>query len=752
MSTPGAVSAAAQPTATLGVLFVHGIGSQIRGRTLAASATPVVDWLTRWYDGLHERWAEQGLRFEDAERWLEERDGTDPRLLDAVRSLLDRLPRRAPGEDPVDIAMLSSHVGDLLAGAVRLTEPAQSDDAPNSARMVLTKVAVDGTVEQSSWLLAESWWAELVVPPSFGELARWGVGTITRTVGSHFGLRVRRATDTLRRQRSLWHVAALGVALAQLLLAVYASVLALAGLVLLLLLSAIPIPRLRTGVMRVQQALADSLGDSYALVTQPLQAAAIISRVRRDLAWLAARTEAVAVVAHSQGAAVVNEVVRQELAEDDPERRVLPDPGAPASRRRAGGQLRQVLTLGSGLRKLDELRRLLGPHEHFRRSALLTLLGAGVFTFSTLGLALSAGGADGWADVLLLAVYATVGLGLLVAGMLDMIGGAEAKELEWWVTQLQRTGVAWTDYVASADPVPNGPLFTADTAFPEHRPIQNRRSLLRDHTAYWSNTDQFVTDLVVRLARLDPTLAADVDGHDELFAFAQRRRRWRIAWLVAARWSAAVAGLAVLVAERAAWLPQLGRALQHLLAVVGVGPDAPAVDVPALLATMQPVAALAGAYAVAAMTWGPWDRHEAAQLLGRRRPGSGSFDALFLGATWLVAATAIVVSVPGVPLASPWLVAVFVGLVFAWFGTQLRVGAYASSSDDRAGRPRTKAEAFGRAAWSLMSAGATLLGFVLLAGVAWRLLTTSRLAAVIVVAVAVLAARSIVAGRRRRVT
>ena len=43
--------------ATVGVLFVHGIGAQPRGKTLAEFAGPVVTWLQGWYDGLHACWA-----------------------------------------------------------------------------------------------------------------------------------------------------------------------------------------------------------------------------------------------------------------------------------------------------------------------------------------------------------------------------------------------------------------------------------------------------------------------------------------------------------------------------------------------------------------------------------------------------------------------------------------------------------------------------------------------------------------------
>ena len=49
--------------AAVGVLSIHGIGVQPRGRTLAEFAGPLVTWLHGWYDGLHAGWVHAGARF-----------------------------------------------------------------------------------------------------------------------------------------------------------------------------------------------------------------------------------------------------------------------------------------------------------------------------------------------------------------------------------------------------------------------------------------------------------------------------------------------------------------------------------------------------------------------------------------------------------------------------------------------------------------------------------------------------------------
>src|SRR6266508_3954144 len=101
--TSSVVGGAEQPT--VGVPFVHGIGVQPRGHTLAEFGGPLVEWLADWYDGLHGEWINRGnVGFEDLERWLADLPTMDPRRVHTLRSLLDRAPRKAPGAPAVDLA------------------------------------------------------------------------------------------------------------------------------------------------------------------------------------------------------------------------------------------------------------------------------------------------------------------------------------------------------------------------------------------------------------------------------------------------------------------------------------------------------------------------------------------------------------------------------------------------------------------------------------------------------------------------
>lgn len=114
------------------------------------------------------------------------------------------------------------------------------------------------------------------------------------------------------------------------------SPVALLALALLLVLGRLPWPPVQSAVAKIQLALASTIGDSYLLVTRPIEAAAIRTRLRRDLTWMEPRCRRVAVVAHSQGAAIACQVLSDWPSQRLPHERLL-------------------ITFGSGLRKLEEI-------------------------------------------------------------------------------------------------------------------------------------------------------------------------------------------------------------------------------------------------------------------------------------------------------------------------------------------------------------------------------------------------------------
>src|SRR5262249_36735561 len=97
----------------------------------------------------------------------------------------------------------------------------------------------------------------------------------------------------------------------------------------------IPIGPWRRALVGALRTLTLTPRDSYLLLAQDIQPAALVDRVRRALAWLAERTREVAVVAHSQGAAIAHETLSRGLT----------------------GARGTFVSVGSGLEKLQFLRQ-----------------------------------------------------------------------------------------------------------------------------------------------------------------------------------------------------------------------------------------------------------------------------------------------------------------------------------------------------------------------------------------------------------
>jgi hypothetical protein len=230
-------------------------------------------------------------------------------------------------------------------------------------------------------------------------------------------------------------------------------------------------------------------------VTSPVTAAAIITRVKKDLEWLAARSDRVAVLAHSQGAAVSYRAIQQHLREGYTPK-----------------ELDMLFTYGSGLQKLFVL-------EHLESDIRLwTILGVSSVVLSVILVAiffLSIGGVISWWALL---------LGLLVNVAFQFV----PMFLPLWEfvpLSPAHLGIRWLDCYASDDLVPNGP---ADSV--ANREVVNRRSIFTDHTSYWSNPDDFIAAVAtLLLENSDMRIEGTLD--EEWLRVASARRQWRVTWL-----------------------------------------------------------------------------------------------------------------------------------------------------------------------------------------------------------------------------
>lgn len=449
----------------LGVLFVHGIGEQPKGDTLSRFGEPIVRWLKRW---LH------------------------------------------PPDD--------ARIGRRRAGHVRIvstvTATPEEDYEPVHSVVALDVEGTDPTgLDHQEWLLAESWWAGDFRRPAFSELAGWLLTTGTWVILSHTG-------KTARRARWKWLGAVRGFA-ASLPIALLVQIL----VALLAVLAILPIPRLRSALSGVLLKLTGTVGDSYVLVQSPVQRLAAITHVRRNLEWLKARCERIVVIAHSQGAAIAYEAVRD-----------------------AGAMVHRLITLGSGLQKLDELRFATGDDTTERRGFLwLAKYSVPVFALTALFYPriLRAAGENDIVPILV-AVFPLI---LVLAAISLAFGQWPALRERVARLSLRREfpHLRWSDYYASRDPVPNGPIGDHDGAVEgvRSREVVNLGSVIGDHNAYWDNEDEFVSRVVMEL---DAEAGTRLFGKEQSRAIARarvaRRERVRL-WSMLKTAQTAAAAMAV---------------------------------------------------------------------------------------------------------------------------------------------------------------------------------------------------------------
>ena len=427
--------------ADVGILCVHGIGVQVEGETLRNIAGPLFEQLE--HDGATVEYGETVLK---------------------PRQQLDPGPARI---------------------AATLTQDEQT-------RRVL---------------LAESHWADVFDAPSYSQLLGWLMGHGTWIAIRHavFSLStpvrwLERWYDRRKRARPDWlGLSDIMVGYVGALVCVFLVALPL-QLFLLLVGALALLPFLWTHALATRVALgaAAVLGDASVYSADTTLRHAILTRVRKDLAWLTARTSEsrpIIILAHSQGAAVVYDLLSS-----------MPD----LTRIR-------LITYGEGIRKLTELT--LGARKRpfmISVSAWLWLpalaaLAAGRFAVTYIIESIATPGAASISDRVgsLLLFY------LLVFFFLSTMIYIVARSRESEIDEPVQAGVAsllakhltWADLYASADPVPRGPLLgntemkdepdgwsVAQEGFAglRSRRVVNQLSTIGDHTSYWNAPNDFV--------------------------------------------------------------------------------------------------------------------------------------------------------------------------------------------------------------------------------------------------------------------
>jgi hypothetical protein len=563
--------------AALGVLFVHGIGSQTRGLTLTECAGELVDWWRAWL----------------------------PHLGGAVQ----------------------------VERTVLALEPARYQPAHSVVRL-------DSATGPNRVVLAESWWAADFPPPAFSELATWMLTFGSWIVISHM-LAFWQAWAARVFPRPKWLRGMVSSAAAVLGLAVAAGALFLVQILLLVLglLAVLPVPSIRRWVTGVVLGLESLIGDSFAFSGNPIANSAVTSRVRLDLDWLAERCDSIVVVAHSQGAAIAVRALEHYLVQVRSEhawrvhRLITYGSGLV--------KLTQLEDLTRPPRGYPGIIRYLWIIIAVVAVALPFVARETYLSTARIWTALRTAPGSIWFDpasfqqpmsftpfLLLSGLMAGTGLVVWVAVVARRrFERARAQVRE--VAERLCWHLDWTDLYASSDPVPNGPLFSeAPPPRFTGREVTNARNFARDHVTYWRNVDEFVG----HVAREIDTVAGVASVPDDVtFDAAVARRQRRVGWLVWLR-RVTVAAALVSVLSQANWFTVLGatHVVPPLAAILPafvsqIGSALAASPSPILRAIATAVCFMLGAatlgglawlcFRVPREVWDYWDRTEVRRLL-----------------------------------------------------------------------------------------------------------------------------------------
>ena len=464
------------------------------------------------------------------------------------------------------------------------------------------------------WLISESHWADCFTAPSYGRFLLWTSGAVPWAALWLIGGGFVAAGDTIRDaerwlddmggfwpflRRHVTHPFAILEGLARILGPLAAALLdivfRLLGLVALFPLAALAavigvVPAWRRGAAD----LLGTLGDSFAFVAFDDQGAAMRRRIQGDIDALRERCQRIVIVAHSQGAAVVHDVLRRS--------RTTPDctfisVGSGVAALRGLTALRESTAAWSLIGTALTVFTLLGEAEVGYAAApafvqlgrsVLVALGAGLLIsreltadawyyvdWSAIGHLRGAwveylGGYVRWSTVNDIQLLVTTAITLVPIGLtnywLRSTGAIPAWKRDVPIVRKGRRRVRWVDVFTARDPVPIGRL--THQLVDDSIEVVNLASLVRDHNAYASNRHD-VGPRIVREAARDGRFHRDIfpPARELELARASRARAARVRRI--ARWGdvAAFAGIATTIAAirdagaRGAWIAAAASAL-----------------------------------------------------------------------------------------------------------------------------------------------------------------------------------------------
>lgn len=512
-----------------GVLLVHGIGQHQPGHTILRFGEPVVDFLQRWIRGFTDNVAKRCL-LEKAEALKNKAyEGVLRNRQDlwGMTAELDRFVQKAQSvntsrsrapvillDDPKDIG--NAETNQVLVGNVRVEDTVvglteSQSDTTGAALLRLSTLDKEGKLSESHVLMTEAWWTHKAVPPDLLELVKWIWWALPIIISSNVAVTLERSRQAAKTSKK--YAVKVLASLGWFLKLNFLTPIAMLGCVglqflftVLMVPMLLPIGQVRKIVGWVFQVLMWTIGQSWALKNSAIRRSAIVRQVSRNLEWLCERCEKVIVMAHSQGAEVSRIIL--------------------GSRR--WNQVEEWITFGSGIKILATLEREQKPvySTLILTNLIVTCLFSGWIAWVfhphllyelfpqliTNGMEQSS-----WA----------IGILLYVAFLL--VARAYAKPPQHLSTL--RKSIPWTDYYSTHDPVSCGSLVNSQEIRMKNLPfsfieIYNKASVLRDHTSYFENIEEFVAPVALKIARLAGVELAQLQADDHLrLERAQQQRK-----------------------------------------------------------------------------------------------------------------------------------------------------------------------------------------------------------------------------------
>jgi hypothetical protein len=461
--------------AEIGILLVHGIGTQNRGETVVNIGEPLYRALKKWIESA---------------------------------SLKNRSDRESAGSKVERASDFAGQV-DLIESVLN---PARAGD-PAHVRLRITTGKDSSPVE---WIIAESHWANSFPQPDHRTVTLWLMRIVPWICISFLARRIRMAAAAIRtaiagsprRWLEAGHLS-IQILLSLIALPLVGPLVLLleACLIALLIAGLVPLKIVRDFIARINAVISSILGDSFIYSSSQMRQQAAISKIRSDLEWFESRwgCKHLVILAHSQGAALSYLSLRGRIP----------------------GKVRLLFTFGSGLLKLHQLSaehlklwvQIFGLFLPFTGILLLAVVAEwlGLYPYAPRPATAI------WANVILVAFFIVI---TSVAALDE-----HTDEIKLQTSEFTRHGVKWIDAYASMDPVPNGPLFLSDVSIPESVEVCNGSSAIRDHTSYTKNPDEFLLLIINALGRYSGTelpLAELTPDDAAVQDYARRFRRIRI--------------------------------------------------------------------------------------------------------------------------------------------------------------------------------------------------------------------------------